>query len=82
MLQTIPSQIRSSRCLLTLCLSARDMASHTLHGTGRHGTAGHSRVPLPPPQIQILTRLRNLVHSQHYSPGHTATAHTPARKEK
>lgn len=81
MLQNLPSQIRSNRCLLTLCLSARDMASHTLHGTGRHRTAGHSRVSLPP-QLQILTRLRNLVHSQHYSPGHTATAHKPARKQK
>lgn len=47
-------------------------------GTGQQGTAGY----LSPPQLQILTRLRNLVHSQHYSPGHTATAHTPARKEK
>ena len=37
MLQTLPSQIRSSRCLLTLCLSARDMASHT-HCTAQDGT--------------------------------------------
>lgn len=54
---------------------------HGVTHTARHRTAGHSRVPLPP-QLQILTRLRNLVHSQHYSPGHTATAHKPARKEK
>lgn len=75
--ESLPSQIRSSRCLFTLCLSVRDMASHGARRTvARHSTAGTS-----PPQPRILTRFRHLVHRQHCSPGHTALAHTPARRE-
>ncbi len=77
---TLPSHIRSSRCLFTLCLSVRDMVSNTArHRTARLGTV---RQGTSPPQPLILTRFRLLVHCQHYSPGHTASAHTPARKAK
>lgn len=72
---TVPSQIRSSRCLFTLCLSVRDMASNA----ARRGTARHGR-GTSPPQLTTLTRFRHLVHCRHCSPGHTASAHTPARK--
>lgn len=48
----------------------------TRRTVGRHSTAGTS-----PPQPRILTRSRHLVHRQHCSPGHTALAHTPARRE-
>lgn len=51
------------------------------HSTAQDGAAQLGREPLLP-QPQILTRFRHLVHCQRCSPGHTASAHTPARREE
>lgn len=52
------------------------------HSTAQDGTARLGRVPPLLLSHEKLTRFRILVHCQHYSPGHTASAHTPARKTK
>lgn len=62
---------------LCVCQSGTWRSHTARHRTARLGTA---RQDTSPPQPQILTRFRHLVHCQHYSPGHTASAHTPARK--
>lgn len=66
----------------SLCVCQSGTWRQTQHSTAQDGTAWHStaRQGTSPPQPQILTRFRLLVHCQHYSPGHTASAHTPARK--
>lgn len=52
------------------------------HSTAQDGTARLGRVPPLLLSHEKLTRFRLLVHCQHYSPGHTASAHTPARTTK
>lgn len=49
------------------------------HNTAQDSTARHGRAPLLLSH-KYWQRFTLLVHCQHYSPGHTASAHTPARK--
>lgn len=75
-MRSLPSQIRSSRCLFTLCLSVRDMASkkdvsakRAAAGGGGFGFTTTDKVQMP------------LVHCGHCSPGHNASARTPGAGE-